>query len=61
MSCESQLHLGCSGRVKQSNDVWIHIPEEGETRRDVGLENGALVLLHALSEESLWLLEPKVV
>lgn len=47
--------------VEQSNDVWVHVQEEREGRRNIGTEHGALVLLDPLPEEHIWLLEPEVV
>lgn len=47
--------------VENRDYVGINVNEEGEGGRNIGAEHGALVFLHSLSEEALWLLEPEVV
>ena len=47
--------------IEDGDYVRIDIDEEGERRRDVGTEHGALVLVDPLPEERLRALEPEVV
>ncbi|KAK4790585.1 hypothetical protein SAY86_017889 [Trapa natans] len=48
------------GDVEEGDDVGVDIEEEREGRGDVGAEDSALVLVHALPEEGLGALEPEV-
>ena len=47
--------------IKNSDNVRVNVEEEGERRRNVGAEHGALVLFRSLPEEAFRLLEPEVV
>lgn len=47
--------------VQHRHNVGVHAEEQRETRRDIGTEHGALVLVGPFLEERLWALEPEVV
>ena len=58
-----QIHIKEVGEgfaVEDGDDVRVNINEEGESRRDVCTEHGAVVLLDPLPEELLRALEPEV-